>query len=103
MELSVTQGLVHVEDISVISKTEDAVIYEIGTREKYPEVISWNSDSLTLLPRNFEWEAVTPADFTLVRFPEKKNHLAAYQENKYSVYFIQFKNNASEMIWEDNG
>jgi hypothetical protein len=99
--LEVTQGKVEVEWIETPQDTEDFVIYRIHTKQKRIEVVSWNSSSLTLLPEGFAWEAVKPSDFTIIKFPERIWFNSLYQEERYSVIFVQYKDRDGEnCVWD---
>lgn len=99
--MEVKQGLVKVLHIAKIDFGPYSQIFRISTDHKYPEVVSWNSSSLTILPSGFYWDAVTPDDYTVIRFPETNLNTAIYHEDKYTVFFAQFaQRKAENLIWE---
>lgn len=103
MGIAVTQGLIEVVSIDVLHDHPACVVYLVNTEQKRPEVISWNSDSLTVLPVGKLREGATAADYTVIRFPERKWFSSAYLEERYGVYFMQFSCAEPKTVWEKNG
>lgn len=103
--IEVTQGLINITRIETIHNTSTFVAYRVNTHQKRPEVISWNSSQVTLLPANISPFDITAADYTVIRFPERKDldnqhFFSVYQEERYAIYFIQFKDDIGETVWE---
>jgi hypothetical protein len=98
--IEVSEGLVKVNFIEALHETDEFIVYMVNTATKRPEVISWNSSTVTLLPADKDWGMIRPMDYTVIRFPEKRGFTSVYQEERYCVFFIQFKTEHGTIVWE---
>lgn len=99
--VEVIQGEVKVEKVTTLQETLGFIVYKIYTDVKYPYVMSWGSNSITILTDILanDIDNLTPADYTVVKFPERRDQTSMYWEDKYCVYFVQFSEQSGEYTW----
>jgi hypothetical protein len=100
--IEVKEGKVKVERIRKLDFGPYSRVFCIDTDIKRPEIVSWSSSTLTLLPTGFDWESVDVEDFTVIRFPETDLNTSVYFLDRYCVYFIQFEERAGTEVWSQN-